>query len=403
MTDYPTLIFAAAMIFLYGLFSRAADRSLLTAPMFFVAVGVLAGPAGLDLFSIKTDLDAVHVLTEVTLVVVLFIDASTIDLKKLLAERAIPLRLLLIGLPLTMLLGALLAWPLYPEVNIWLLLTMALILSPTDAALGQAVILSSQVPERVRRWISVESGLNDGIALPPILACIAVLSPEAGAAQTSWTLFILQQILLGGLVGGAVGWLGGYLVSHASARGWMNHSFQQLVSGSMAVLCFAIAETLHGNGFIAAFAGGLMLGADIHSHSLRDRILEFGEAFGQQLVLFVFLIFAMAMVPVSMPHWDLTAWIYALLSLSVIRLLPVAICLVGSRLDLSTMLFIGWFGPRGIASVLYLLLVVHHLGFDGYERILSVIVLTVLLSVFLHGATAVPLSRRYARKAREHG
>ncbi|HKJ51273.1 MAG TPA: cation:proton antiporter [Gammaproteobacteria bacterium] len=403
MTDYPALIFAAAMIFVYGLFSRAADRSLLTAPMFFVAIGTLAGPAGLNLFQIKTDLDAVHVLTEVTLVLVLFVDASTINLKKLLAERTIPLRLLLIGLPLTMLLGTLLAWPLYPGVDIWLLLLMALILSPTDAALGQAVILSKEVPERVRRWISVESGLNDGIALPPIFACIAVLSPGTSAADTHWSLFLLQQILLGGIVGGAVGWIGGYLVSHASARDWMNHSFQQLVSGSLAVLCFALAETLHGNGFIAAFAGGLMLGADIHSTRLRERIQEFGEAFGQQLVLFVFLIFAMAMVPVSMPYWDLTAWIYALLSLSVIRLLPVAISLFGSRLDLATVLFIGWFGPRGIASVLYLLLIVHHLGFDGYERILSVIVLTVLLSVFLHGATAVPLSRRYAARTRDGG
>lgn len=399
MTDFPALIFAAALIFVYGLFSRAADRSPLTAPMFFVAVGILAGPAGLDLFRIEADLAAVRVLTEVTLVLILFVDASAVDLKKLLAERAIPMRLLLIGLPLTMLTGALLAWPLYPGVDIWLLVLMALVLSPTDAALAQAVILSRQVPERLRRWISVESGLNDGIALPPIFACLAVLSSDPGAAQTNWVLFVLQQILLGGLVGGAVGWLGGYLVSHASARGWMNHSFQQLVSGSLALLCFAIAETLHGNGFIAAFAGGLMLGADIHSTRLRERIEEFGEAFGEQLILFVFLIFAMSMVPLTMAFWDAAAWTYALLSLSLVRILPVAISFVGSRLDLPTVLFIGWFGPRGIASVLYLLLVVQHLGFEGHERILSVIVLTVLLSVFLHGASAGPLSRHYGNRS----
>jgi len=403
VTDIPALIFAAAMIFVYGLFSKAADRSPLTAPMFFVAVGILVGPAGLGLFRVHIDLEALHTLTEATLVLILFVDASTIDLKKLLAERAIPMRLLLIGLPLTMLLGTLLAYPLYPGVDIWLLLLMALILSPTDAALGQAVILSTQVPERVRRWISVESGLNDGIALAPIFACLAVLSLDAGAAQTSWWLFLLRQILLGGLVGGAVGWLGGYLVGHASARGWMNHSFQQLVSGSLAVLCFALAEAVHGNGFIAAFAGGLMLGADIHSTRLRERIQEFGEAFGQQLILFVFLVFALAMVPLTLPYWDSTAWAYALLSLSLARMLPVALSLAGSRLDWPTVLFVGWFGPRGIASVLYLLLVVHQLGFAGYERILSVIVLTVLLSVFLHGATAVPLSRRYGRHAGSGG
>ncbi len=152
---------------------------------------------------------------------------------------------------------------------------------------------------------------------------------------------------------------------------------------------------VHGNGFIAAFAGGLLLGTSTRSDEIRERIQEFGEAFGQQLILFVFLIFAMAMVPVAMPYWDLNAWIYALLSLTLIRMLPVAISLIGSRLDATTVLFVGWFGPRGIASVLYLLLVANLLGIEGYEPVLAVIVLTVLLSVFLHGVSAVPLSSRY--------
>ena len=395
MHDHPTIIFAAALIFVYGLFSRLADRSPVTAPMVFVAIGILVGPAALDIFELQAGDDFVHLLTEITLILVLFVDASTIDLKGLLRDRRVPIRLLLIGLPLSMLLGTLVAIPLFPGAEIALLALMALILSPTDAALGQAVVKSERVPERVRRWISVESGLNDGIALPPVFACIAVLTLGVGGSDTHWFLFLLQQVVLGALIGGAVGWLGGWLVTHFSARGWMNHTFQQLVSISLALLCFALAETVHGNGFIAAFAGGLLLGTSTRSDEIRERIQEFGEAFGQQLILFVFLIFAMAMVPVAMQWWDLNAWIYALLSLTLIRMVPVALSLIGSGLDRNTILFVGWFGPRGIASVLYLLLVAHELGVAGYERILSVIVLTILLSVFLHGASAVPLTRRY--------
>ena len=398
MSEHPEIIFAALMIFVYGLFSKLADRSPITAPMVFVATGIAVGPLGLGLFDIDVRGDLVHILTEVTLILILFVDASTINLRQLIQDRAIPIRMLGVGLPLTMLFGTVVAYLLYPELSIWLLLLMALILSPTDAALGQAVVKSEKVPERVRRWISVESGLNDGIALPPIFACIAALSVgHAAAEETRWFIFLLQQIIFGALIGGFVGWVGGVLVNTFANKGWMNSTFQRLVSGSLAILCFAFAELVHGNGFIAAFAGGLMLGLGARTEHIRERIQEFGEAEGQQLILFVFLIFAMLMVPKAVEYWDARAWIYALLSLTVIRMVPVAISLIGKQLDIKTILFVGWFGPRGIASVLYLLLVVAELGLQGYEQILSVIVLTVLLSVFLHGISAVPLSNRYGK------
>jgi len=397
MTDHPGIIFAAAMIFIYGLFSRVSDRSPITAPMVFVAMGILVGPLGLNYFHMEVEGEFVHILTEVTLVLILFVDASTINLKRLIEDRSIPTRMLFIGLPLTMLLGTGLAYLIYPEVSIWLLVLMALILSPTDAALGQAVVKSKKVPERVRQWISVESGLNDGIALPPIFACIAVLSIDTNASETHWLLFLLQQIFLGALIGGLVGWLGGYLVNSCSNKGWMNSTFQRLVAGSLAILCFSITEMVHGNGFIAAFAGGLMLGASTKTEMIRERIQEFGEAEGQQLILFVFLIFSMILVPKAVTYWDMNAILYAILSLTIIRMLPIAISLLGKQLNIPTLLFVGWFGPRGIASVLYVLLVANILGVQGYEQVLSVIVLTVLMSVFLHGISAVPLSRYYAK------
>jgi sodium/hydrogen antiporter len=327
---------------------------------------------------------------------VLFVDASTINLRSLIRERGLPFRLLLIGLPLTMVLGLLLARLLFVDMNIWALSLMAFILSPTDAALGQAVVTSDVVPENIKQAINVESGLNDGIALPPILVCLAGLSVAATeqASVHYWIAFTLKQFLFGPLVGGLVGWLGGMLVDKASQAGWMNSTFQRLTSASLAVLAFALAEMLHGNGFIAAFFGGLMLGT--HTPIVRERIQEFGEAEGQQLQLFIFLLLGLILVPRAAGYWDSRAWLYALLSLSVIRMLPVALSLAGTNLAWPSIAFIGWFGPRGIASILYLLMAVIEIGVAGHEQMISIAVLTVLLSIFLHGITAVPLSRLYA-------
>jgi len=403
MHEYPIFIFAALLIFVYGLFSRLSERSPISAAMVFVSVGIIASPLGLDLIGVGLKAPAVRVIAEVTLVLVLFIDASTINLQSLIREKGLPFRLLFIGLPLTMVLGVVLAVPLFRDMNLWTIALMAFILSPTDAALGLPVITSPLVPDKIKEAINVESGLNDGIALPPILACIGALSVVAAERSDMqyWIGFTLKQFLFGPLLGALVGWLGGLLVDRASKKGWMNPTFQRLAAWSLALMAYALAEKFHGNGFIAAFFGGLML--SVHTPAVRERIHEFGEAEGQQLALFVFLIFGLAVVPKAVPHWDVRAWTYAVLSLTVIRMLPVAVSLKGTKLTSFSIAFIGWFGPRGIASVLYLLIVVSELGLEGFERMLSVIVLTVLLSVCLHGITAVPLSRLYAKHAESGG
>jgi NhaP-type Na+/H+ or K+/H+ antiporter len=403
MHDYPIFIFVALLIFGFGLFSRASERSPISAAMVFVLVGMVAGPIGLGFLKEGINAPLVRVLAEVTLVLVLFVDASTINLRSLIREKGVPFRLLSLGLPLTMGLGLILAVPLFQNVSLWALALMAFILSPTDAALGQPLITNPAVPENIKEAINVESGLNDGIALPPILACIAVLSSAAAEKLNAqyWVVFTLKQFLFGPLLGALVGWVGGRLVDKASKAGWMNPTFQRLTAWSLAVLAYALAEIFHGNGFIAAFFGGLMLGT--HTPIVRERIQEFGEAEGQQLALFVFLIFGLVAVPTAASYWDAHAWLYAILSLTVIRMVPVAVCLLGTHLGWRSIGLIGWFGPRGIASVLYLLIVVNDLGLAGYERILSVIVLTVLLSVFLHGISAAPLSRLYAIRASKGG
>lgn len=393
MTDHPIIVFMALLLFGYGTFSKLADKSMITAPMVFVTVGMLVGFSPLTIFDREGPIaPSVKLLAELTLILVLFLDASGINKKALKEDSNLPTRLLAIGLPITMIVGALFALWIFPDEPLWKLVVMALILSPTDAALGVAVVSSKLVPQRIRQTINVESGLNDGIALPPILICFAILSgtgAEHGAEY--WLVFVAKQFVFGPVIGGAVGWLGGKLIDRTSEKEWMNHTFQQLAAISLAILAYALAEWVHGNGFIAAYFSGLLLA--IRSKEIRHRIKEFGEAESQIMVLFVFLLFGLILVPLSFPHWDLRALLYAFLSLTVIRILPVLISLRGTDLSNQLKWFIAWFGPRGIASVLYLLMMVIQLGAKGYERIISVITLTVLLSIFLHGITAVPYSR----------
>jgi len=397
MHEFPVIILLVLATFVFGLFSKALERTPVTAPMIFVSLGALAGPLGFNLVEFSLDDQLIRVIAEITLVSILFVEASTIDLRKLLREKEIPARLLLIGLPITMLVGTLVAAPLFPQLGWWALALMAFILSPTDAALGQAVVNSPLVPERLRQAINVESGINDGLVLPPILFCMAALAQAAGDNRdaTYWIDFTTGQLIIGPLAGALVGWLGGWAVDYCSRHRMMNATFQRLSAISLAILCWALAEEFHGNGYIAAFFGGLLL--DTRTHAVRERIQEYGEAEGQQLSLFIFLIFGLAMLPAAQELWTWQSWAYALLSLTFIRILPVMLSLTGTSLSARERSFIGWFGPRGIASILYLEMVIIDLGDSGLREVLSVVVLTVLLSVFLHGASAAPAAKLFSR------
>jgi NhaP-type Na+/H+ or K+/H+ antiporter len=394
MHEFPLILFLAVLTFAYGLISKLSERIPITGPMVFVAVGMAIGPAGLGLIEYHLDDELIRIIAEITLVSILFVDASTISLRGLLHDQAIPARLLLIGLPLTMLLGTLVAAWFFPGLPLAMLALMAFILSPTDAALGQAVVSSKDVPENIRREINVESGLNDGLVLPPILMCIGALGVAASQKSGAyWLDYTISQLVIGPIAGAIVGFCGGWLVDFASKKNLMLPTFQRLSAMALAVMAWGLAEQFHGNGYIAAFFAGLLLFT--RTQSVRNRIQEYGEAEGQQLALMIFLIFGAVLVPQAMHHWDMASLLYALLSLTLIRMLPVYLSLLGSNLNSRARLFIGWFGPRGVASILYLEMVIMDLGIAGLERVLSVIVLTVLLSVFLHGLSALPISRTY--------
>jgi len=398
MHHHQLLIFFALLIFAFGLFSRLAERNSVTGPMFFMTIGILGSPLGFDFFHVSLELEPVKLIAELALMLVLFMDASLIDkgfVGK--APSRIPARLLLIGLPLTMIAGTGLGLLMFDSIDVWAIALMALILSPTDAALGQAVVKSKHVPSGIRQSISVESGLNDGIALPLILICMALLGAEASEQEGAWVSFVIKQVTLGPVVGLAVGWIGGRLIQNMSDRGWMEERFQRLSAVPLAILAFVLAESVGGNGFISAFVAGLGLTMGTTSASVRHQIQEFGETEGTQLILVVFLIFGLAIVPVAEQYWGLPELMYALASLTIIRMVPVAISLIGAKLDWKTIAFIGWFGPRGIASVLYLLMAIAAIGFAGHEQVMSIIVLTVAISVYAHGISAVPLSRLYGK------
>jgi NhaP-type Na+/H+ or K+/H+ antiporter len=396
------LILAAALVLVYGAVSGIASRSIVTPPMAFMLTGVLCGPLVFNLFEVPYRAAAVELLATVALVIIVSADASQISFRQFRKSERLPGRLLLIGLPLTMVLGAGIAKLIFPGFELAAVALIAVILSPTDAALGQAIITNESVPETTREGINVESGLNDGICLPPIFILLFLLGADlSDVPHHDWVSFTLMQLLMAPVAGAIVGFGGGRLIDLAARRNWVDEGFGRLTMPAIALLAYALAEAIGGNGFIAAFVSGLMLG--VRTKSVREKMQNFSETEGTLLSLLVFLILGLSLIPMTLKYWNLMTTVYAILSLTVIRMLPVAISVIGLGYNWRTKLVIGWFGPRGIASILYLLLLVRYLGSSGYEILIATGVQTVALSVLLHGLTASPLASLYGRWMQAHG
>lgn len=382
-----TLLLAAATLFLYGLLARKIEQADITAPMLFTALGIACGPLGLNWISTGLNDELVMIIAEVTLAVVLFTDASQIRLKHLTQFERYPIRLLAIGLPLTIVCGAL--------TGFWLTglgwlnaIILAIILTPTDAALAQSVMEKKAIDRNLRHSINVESGLNDGIALPLLLLALA-LSQLGNIDQLNtshWLEFISLQLILGTVAGVVIGRSGSYLINRAHYSHWISPLYQRLSSISIALMAFSAAELLQGNGFIAVFVAGLFM--QTRHKIVIQRIKEFGEAEGELLTLSVFFIFGAVFIPLAWPYLTAEMVIYALFSLTLVRMLPVWLSLLGTGLAAKSKWFLAWFGPRGIASILYLLLVMQQTGSsDNLPELQATAIVTIALSVFLHGAS----------------
>ena len=393
MVDFIVL---ASVVFAFGLVSRRLEGTILTAPIVFVAAGMVLGPAGFGLVEFGLDDHTVLFLGEIALALVLFTDAARIDLSALRQNEGLPLRLLGIGMPLTIAFGTVTAALLLTDLSFWEAAIVGTVLAPTDAALGQAVVSNPRVPARIRQALNIEAGLNDGLSVP-FLALFLILAIEGEHLSANlWIRFALEQIGFGVLVGIGVGLAGGWLVRLASNRGWMTESFQRLALLTLAFIAWALADQIGGNGFIAAFVGGLVVGPTVER--VGERLLRFTESEGQLLNLSVFFIFGvLALGLLGSFTWQIS--LYVLLSLTVVRMLPVAAALLGTHLRGVSVLFAGWFGPRGLASiVLGLIVVAEAPQLQGASEIEVVVASTVFLSVLLHRVTAAPLSAAYARR-----
>lgn len=400
--DAATVLTATAALLAFGLVSGRLQGSVLTGPMLFAAFGLLAGPAVTGLISLKISNTGLHILAEATLILVLFSDAASIDLRSLRRDHNLPVRMLVIGMPLTIVLGAIAAVVLFAGLSIWEALLLAAILAPTDAALGQAVLLNRAVPVRIRQALNVESGLNDGIALTVVLVLASLASMQQEAIDVSgWPLFGLKQVTLGPIAGVIVGFAGAKLVALCHRAGWLNDSGEGISALALAFGAYALAEVMHGNGFVAAFVAGLVFGNTL---KLRCKFLyEFAETEGQILILFTFMAFGVVMLPMAITDLSVTVVVFALLALTVLRMVPVTLSLLGTGIRPVTSLFLGWFGPRGLASILFSLLILEKTDIAHKDELLIAIVVTVTLSILAHGITAGPLSRRYVLKTREMG
>lgn len=392
--DITDIAIVALLVFGYGLVSARLSRGAVSAPMVFVTAGILLSDEvfGVIDFSVADGIG--EALVEFTLILVLFTDAMRIDLRELRGDAQLPGRMLVIGLPLAIALGAGAAWLLLDGLAGWELLLIGAMLAPTDAALGLPVVTSPKLPVRIRQTLNVESGLNDGLALPFVTIFLLLAEAEFEGGGSDVAKLIAEQIGWGVLVGVIVGLVGGLSVSRASARGWMEGGSQQIAPLALAVMSWAFASALDGNGFIAAFVGGVAFGVVARPHC--PHIEDFTEDEGQLLTGLTFLVFGGAFAAGVLDQLTWQIAVFAVVSLVAVRPIAIGLSLLGTRLQWQTVGFFGWFGPRGLASVLFLVIVLEEQLPSG-SLLLAAVAWTIVLSVFAHGITANPLVGRYAK------
>jgi sodium/hydrogen antiporter len=377
----------------YGLFSRVFDSRSLTPQIVVLVLGLGLGMVLTGSDEIGFDIELLHVAGEVALILVLFIDAARIDVGALRGSAGLPVRLLAIGLPLTIVAGAIAAMVVLPGVTLLDAALLAVLVAPTDAALGALVVSSPGIPLRIRQALNVESGLNDGL-VTPLVVVLAAASLAGTAGTDGWIGSAIWQIVLGSAAGLGVGVGGALLLRTAVRRGWMLDGARWMAAPALAFLAWFAADLLGGNAFVAAFVAGLASTATF-GH-VPDSFLEFGAVAGELVGLAVFFMFGV-LVPTLGP-FDAPLILFAVLALTIVRMGPVALSLRGTGLAPPTVAIVGWFGPRGLATIVLALVAIG----DGAAEppafapvVVSAVALTVVLSVLAHGLSAGPAVRWY--------
>ena len=387
---YENLTILAAFVFLYSLVSGGLEKTPFNGAIVFTAFGLLLGPLGLGFLTLEVDAEFLGTLAELTLALVLFTDAANANLDELKHSFRIPQRMLLIGLPLTILLGFGTGVILFSGLTLLEIAVLAIMLAPTDAALGKAVVSNKTVPSKIRESLNVESGLNDGICVPILFLFLALATKtgiEGGTTLLALKL-IAEEIGIGGGVGIVLAFTGVRLLKLCAAREWVTETWQQLPVPALAVACFALAQWLGGSGFIACFVGGFLFGR-IEKHH-KHQLLLAAEGTGDTMALLTWVVFGVGVVGRSVGSLTWEVVLYSVLSLTIIRMLPIFLSLKGMDLRTDEKLFMGWFGPRGLASIVFAVIVLNE-NLPGGTTISMTVVCTVILSVIAHGISANPL------------
>ncbi|MEM7025655.1 MAG: cation:proton antiporter [Pseudomonadota bacterium] len=397
---YPTLAILAAIVLVYGAVADRLERTPFSGALVFLVIGVLLGPLGFGFLDLDVGGGELRLLAELTLALVLFIEAADANLDVLRQSFRIPTRLLAIGLPLCIALGFILGVPIFPELGLLEVALLATMLAPTDAALGKAVVTNPNVPPSVREGLKVEGGLNDGICVPVLFAFLAFVVGSGHESALSLILeLFLHEIGIGAAVGVVLALIGSKILGPLSRKGgWIGHTWHPVLVPALALLCFATAQSLHGSGLIASFVGGitvaLMRPANKHDW------LRAGETIGDTLSLLTWVVFGAVVVAKALPFFGWHHVLYAVLSLTVIRMVPMFLSLTGLPVGTDGKLFIDWFGPRGLVSIVFVIIVLDAGVEAGTSKAMTV-VCTVILSIIAHGLSAVPLARLYGARTRK--
>jgi NhaP-type Na+/H+ or K+/H+ antiporter len=396
---YQDIVVLGLFVLFYSSVAGAFERTWISGAIIFTTFGFLIGPAGFDLMSFKVEGETIKTLAELTLALVLFTDAAGADIGILKQTKKLPFRLLLIGLPLTILLGFGVAVLLFKKLSLIEMALLATMLAPTDAALGKAVVTNETVPNPVRQGLNVESGLNDGICVPILFVFLALATGESSEGSP-WQLaikLVAEEIGIGLACGLVLTGIATWLLKMARQRQWLTETWIQIPIVALALTCFATAQYIGGSGFIAAFCGGLLFGA--LAKEQRDEFRLAAEGTGDTMALITWVIFGSVVIHKVMIYMTWSVLLYAILSLTIIRMLPVFLSLTGLRANTEGKLFIGWFGPRGLASIVFAVIVLNAKVANA-GPIAVIVVCTVVLSIFSHGLSANPWATGYGERSR---
>ncbi len=393
---YIELAILALFIFLYSMVAGRIERSAISGPIVFVVAGFLMGPFGFGWLKGDATSDDLRTLANLTLALILFIDAANADMSILKRQFRIPSRMLLLGLPGVIALGFGLAVLMFDGLSLYEAAILATMLAATDAALGKAVITNKAVPARIREGLNVESGLNDGICVPIVLFFIALaVSGEQGGGEASALALVAQELGIGLAVGLSLAFFGTLLLRWCWKQGWVTEIWMQVTVVGLAIASFAIAQSLHGSGYIAAFTGGMLFG--FMAKDATHKLVLAAEGTGETLALVTWMLFGAMVIGPALNFFTWEVVVYALLSLTVIRVVPIFLSLAGTGESVASRLFLGWFGPRGLASIVFAIIVINA-EVPGGEFLALVVICTVFMSLVAHGISANPLAKWIGRK-----